>query len=167
MASELGVQTIQHTNGTDAMTIDSSGRVNTPARPAFYAYADDGWVGLTNGTYTTAALNHTQFNIGSCYDVSNYKFVAPVAGIYSFSSGAYFDSSVKTRIRLVDASSTELAFSILDQDAAGISHKMHSIIQLSASDEVTFKVRVDSGADGSSDVYYDVNHTFFSGFLVG
>ena len=28
MASELGVQTIQHTNGTDAMTIDSSGVVN-------------------------------------------------------------------------------------------------------------------------------------------
>ena len=27
MASEIGVQTIQHTNGTDAMTIDSSGRV--------------------------------------------------------------------------------------------------------------------------------------------
>ena len=35
MASELGVQTIQHTNGTDAMTIDSSGRVLTPARPLF------------------------------------------------------------------------------------------------------------------------------------
>ena len=30
---ELGVQTIQHTNGTDAMTIDSSGRILTPARP--------------------------------------------------------------------------------------------------------------------------------------
>jgi len=28
MASELGVQTIQHTNGTDAMTINSSGVVN-------------------------------------------------------------------------------------------------------------------------------------------
>lgn len=167
MASELGVQTIQHTNGTDAMTIDSSGRVNTPARPAFYAYADDGWIGLTNATYATAALNHTQFNIGSCYDVSNYKFVAPVAGIYSFSSGAYFDSSVKTRIRLIDASSTELAWSILDQDATGISNKMHSIIQLSATDEVTFQVRVDSGADGSSDVYYGELHTYFSGFLVG
>ena len=34
MASELGVQTIQHTNGTDAMTIDSSGAVNP--RPAWF-----------------------------------------------------------------------------------------------------------------------------------
>ena len=33
MASELGVQTIQHTNGTDAMTIDSSGRVVISQRP--------------------------------------------------------------------------------------------------------------------------------------
>ena len=31
MASEIGVQTIQHTNGTDAMTIDSTERVLTPA----------------------------------------------------------------------------------------------------------------------------------------
>ena len=32
MASEIGVQTIQHTNGTDAMTIDSSGRVSQPQK---------------------------------------------------------------------------------------------------------------------------------------
>ena len=31
MASELGVQTIQHTNGTDAMTIDSSGIITSSA----------------------------------------------------------------------------------------------------------------------------------------
>jgi len=31
MASELGVQTIQHTNGTDAMTIDSSGIITHSA----------------------------------------------------------------------------------------------------------------------------------------
>ena len=30
MASEIGVQTIQHTNGTDAMTINSSGHVHIP-----------------------------------------------------------------------------------------------------------------------------------------
>jgi hypothetical protein len=30
MASELGVQTIQHTNGTDALTIDSSGSIAMP-----------------------------------------------------------------------------------------------------------------------------------------
>jgi hypothetical protein len=33
--SNLLVQNIKHTNGTTAMTVDSSGRVTTPARPSF------------------------------------------------------------------------------------------------------------------------------------
>ena len=40
MASEIGVQTIQHTNGTDAMTIDSSGRVFQPAKPALHGWSN-------------------------------------------------------------------------------------------------------------------------------
>ena len=37
MSSKLGVQNIAHTNGTNAMTIDSSGRVLQPTKPAFMA----------------------------------------------------------------------------------------------------------------------------------
>ena len=40
--SNLLVQNIKHTNGTVAQTIDSSGRVLTPARPSFCAYEDSG-----------------------------------------------------------------------------------------------------------------------------
>ena len=39
MASEIGVQKIQHTNGTDAMTIDSNGVVTRPVVPAWRATA--------------------------------------------------------------------------------------------------------------------------------
>ena len=35
--SNLLVQNIKHTNGTTAQTVDSSGRILTPARPAFRA----------------------------------------------------------------------------------------------------------------------------------
>ena len=56
MASELGVQTIQHTNGTDAMTIDSSGYVIAPARPLFR-------VGMTN---TTSGSTGGIIPIGHC-----------------------------------------------------------------------------------------------------
>ena len=38
MASELHVDAIKHSGGTSALTIDSSGRVFTPVRPAFFAY---------------------------------------------------------------------------------------------------------------------------------
>ena len=37
MASILKVENISHTNGTAAMTIDSSGRILTPARPVLLA----------------------------------------------------------------------------------------------------------------------------------
>jgi len=37
MASILKVNEIQHTGGTTAATIDSSGRILTPARPLFMA----------------------------------------------------------------------------------------------------------------------------------
>ena len=35
MASELGVQTIQHTNGTDAITVGSTGIITQPKMPFF------------------------------------------------------------------------------------------------------------------------------------
>ena len=82
MASELGVQTIQHTNGTDAMTIDSSGRILTPARPSFFVSHDpSSTVGL-NGTLN---FNTVHSNTGSHFDITNDRFVAPVAGFYHFS----------------------------------------------------------------------------------
>ena len=73
MASELGVQTIQHTNGTDAMTIDSSGRVLTPARPLFR-------VGMTNTTSGSTGgiiiLTLLKTNVGNHYNTSGrYIFV--------------------------------------------------------------------------------------------
>ena len=51
MASELGVQTIQHTNGTDALTIDSSGRVAQPQVIAFCGHKGD--ITASGGQYST------------------------------------------------------------------------------------------------------------------
>ena len=57
MASELGVQTIQHTNGTDAMTIDSSGRVVISQRP--YISVD---FGGGTGSYETMSAGRMLFD---------------------------------------------------------------------------------------------------------
>ena len=40
MAGIVGLTEIQHQNGTSAMTVDASGRITTPARPAFMARGD-------------------------------------------------------------------------------------------------------------------------------
>jgi hypothetical protein len=86
MASELGVQTIQHTNGTDAITIDSDGAVVKKA-----GYIAD--VGLTTGNsqdttnpYTTTVtdikFDLIRLNKNSMYTASNGRFTAPVDGLY-------------------------------------------------------------------------------------
>ena len=86
MSSILKVSEIQDpTNNNSALTIDSSGRVLTPARPAFRAEKR-----ASNQTYSggqpKVTFEHEAFDIGSNYDTSNSRFVAPVSGVYFFQS---------------------------------------------------------------------------------
>ena len=88
--SNLLVQNIKHTNGTTAQTIDSTGRILTPTRPAFRAYNNtNGWVEQTHGSTEVVAFNAADYNIGSHYSTSTYKFTAPVTGVYCFYATLY------------------------------------------------------------------------------
>lgn len=74
------------TGATDAMTIDSSGRILTPARPSFGAR---GYVGAVTGQgyQSTSYYGVIDHNIGSHFENSSTtgaKFTAPVAGVYHF-----------------------------------------------------------------------------------
>ena len=83
MASILNVDQIRNAAGTTALTIDSSGRIVTPARPAFSVTQIEasGNAGQT-GHYS---FNTVDTNINSCWNTSNNRFEAPVAGVYNFS----------------------------------------------------------------------------------
>jgi hypothetical protein len=83
MASILKVNTIQDaTNSNTSMTIDTSGRILTPARPAFRARI----AGSTTGTGVNGVIvfETEDFDIGSNYDHTNGTFTAPIAGLYQF-----------------------------------------------------------------------------------
>ena len=64
---------------TEAMRIDSSGRVTVPYQPAFSAY-------IGSATYGPATLpfSATILNRGGHFNTSTYRFTAPIAGVYFF-----------------------------------------------------------------------------------
>jgi hypothetical protein len=97
MASELGVETIQHTNGTDAITIDSDGVVIKKA-----GYIAD--VGLTTANsqdtsnpFTITAdpikFDLIRTNKNSMYTSSNGRFTAPIDGLYRMSYSLLADDN--------------------------------------------------------------------------
>jgi hypothetical protein len=66
------------------LKIDSSGRITKPAQPSFAAR----WVGTgkDGSTISPVQFNTTSINVGNCFNTSTYRFTAPIAGVYSFTS---------------------------------------------------------------------------------
>ena len=99
MSSILKVDTIQNTGGTTGLTIDSGGRVLSPARPAFKAYiGSSGWVDLTHGQTSRIPFNAEKYDVGGCFDTSTSTFTAPVAGYYFFYLNGYTHDSAGVKV---------------------------------------------------------------------
>ena len=72
MASELGVQTIQHTNGTDAVTIDSSGNIALPNIGSNALYRSGTWT-VTDAS--AAGLTPTQTQTAQYIRIGDLVYV--------------------------------------------------------------------------------------------
>ena len=78
--------------GVTGISIDSSGSILTPARPAFLVHRNNVATSLTEGNehqilpFTTVA-----FDIGNNYSTTNFNYVCPVDGVYFFALNARFD----------------------------------------------------------------------------
>ena len=84
MSSRILVDEIYgKTANTSVLTIDSSGRVSTPTRPAFHAFPTNGVTTLSTGI-NTLVCGSTNFNQGSHYSTSTGKFTVPTSGMYQF-----------------------------------------------------------------------------------
>ena len=175
MASELGVQTIQHTNGTDALTIDSSGRILTPARPAFsvrlsaHTTNDQDFTTLGDCPFDTI-----DFNVGSCVAISNNvaTFTAPVNGIYHFhftlsvdnAEGSGHVNSYLFIDNTADSVSTDVNWRHIEDPQSAAYWMGHSdaLMQLNANQTVNPKLSV------NVDTTIRIRRaTRFFGFLVG
>tara|TARA_R100001510_G_scaffold56051_1_gene60913 strand:- start:47 stop:529 length:483 start_codon:yes stop_codon:yes gene_type:complete len=160
MASELHVDAIKHSGGTSALTIDSSGRVATPARPAFNVW----YSGSNLASAQTIVWNNEEVNVGSHYNTSNGRFTAPITGVYFFSwfaTSTGNDTSFGTRLAVDGSASSHIwTFS----NAADAQYEVGSgsaIVSLNASQYVT--IRVENGTMFGSANY----HNNFCGYLLG
>ena len=166
--TELDLATIKDSTGTNtAMTIDSSGRVLTPARPAFWATS----TGATHTTNSGSVLDFDEvvINKGNHYNASTYTFTAPVAGVYNFYFQIY-ESGNGTSAKSVafQKNSSDYApedTAIAYQGGTNIgNHTLGSNILMDLAVNDTIRIAVRSG---SPNVQWYGGHSWFQGYLIG
>ena len=178
--SGLNVGTIKEATGTTtAMTIDSSGRILTPARPAFRVRREDA---STTGVTGQVNFNAVDINVGSHYDTSSYYFLVPITGIYCFqfnglssASSAGAENPAGTTCAAEIQKSSVSNFASLTSIGFGFSKVTSSTsyqtINVSCIDQLTageyVRLMVTNGhiySDATTEQRYD---PAFSGFLIG
>ena len=165
MTSVLKVTEIQDpTNSNSALTIDSTGRILTPARPAFYATR----TGTTVSVGSDYVFDNVVTNIGGHYNSSTGKFTAPIAGIYLFGANILSMDNTNANGFIIVKNNTNAA-NELGRARSHSSNAVHNTISLSvtvslsASDTVFCHVSEGSMYGGNSSNAWCT----FSGHLVG
>ena len=165
MASIIGVETLQHTNGTTAATIDSSGRILKPNQIAFNAYkSSSGNTTYAAGSTISTDMTSTDINVGGHYKTSGAdvgKFVAPVAGYYHFSINLFNNSTATKRVSLV-RSGDNAGFAGQCQRGQSNDFNSSGVTYL----DVGEKVYVTSQY-ASTVIYHGSSHSYWSGYFIG
>ena len=172
--SNLLVQNIKHTNGTTALTVDSSGRVLQPSVPAFRVGLTSDQNVTTTGSQITIEFNEgTSSESDNCFTQGGFSWssgvvTVPVTGVYHFDLLARVDSVgsgyiVFSIAKNNDFSGNKRMFSIEGDPATDYQTITASgVFKLAASDNV--RCAIYSSTDSNLNV---TTSTTFSGHLVG
>ena len=173
--STLGIENIEHTNGTSAMTVDTSGRINMPKVPAFavrgYGSIQNAATvnGISIATGTDIIYNYTSIDINrdNAFDNTTGIYTVPVAGIYQVHAGFGYKTS---------SNYLKLLLFLTPNDGAGSGHiagwslndGQHYNTQLSTIVEASVGQEFALGmSDQYSNPYADNSYLWFSACLVG
>ena len=152
-------------NGLVWAIVDTSGRLQLPYHPCFRAYRPAN----ANGTYNanaTIIFNTTVFNVGSHFNTTTYQFTAPIAGLYLFSfigfnnAGTSSDRRTNFYVNGSQTANYQTGLGVSSGANAGVC--LVQILRLAANDAV------DVRSASAGNVFYEaLNHTEFSGYLIG
>lgn len=155
--------------GTTAVEVDGSGHVTKPKQPAFRARL--GSV-INNPNGQVIAFTVSEFDTGSNYSTSTYRYTAPVAGKYFF--GVRFYASIRSGgVRVLHNHWRVNGSNVLDATMGGGTggdggYSAHPtvhdtcILSLNANDYVEFY-----NASRSSTGNFDLENGYFYGHLIG
>lgn len=141
---ETATNNIVISDGVGNIRIKSSsaGAITMPSNPLFSA-TDTRALDLTNVVLTSAnCYDQVDYNIGSCFNASNGRFTAPVAGYYEASAhfGSPTANTINVRIRKNGAANTGPLVEIYNQTSSGSTNNYaRAIIYLAASDYIDFE----------------------------
>ena len=177
VTTNIQSDTIKHSGGTTAMTIDSTGRVFQPTKPAFNAHRNgQSAIQMASSSGTDVVFATEDFDNGNCYNTSNGRFTAPVDGKYFFGIQFYVGFSV-TAVRVMHANWTKNGslhaqadlFGGINSDGGTHYHptvNAQIMMSLSENDYVTFRLG-NMSTSGSGNTYlYGSTGTRFFGHLV-
>lgn len=184
MASILKVNEIQHTGGTSALTIDSSGRMTQSARPVWRVF-NVGAQATTNWTasdYAPIIYSHTSIDTASGWTSgSSNLYTIPVTGNYVFhinqrcdgpAAGSWFqlylDVNGQDRFRWIidlnDGGGAQIAyytFSVSDMAPFTAGDELQ--VRFGANNDTSVTLQGASSASDSSTNQY----SNFSGYFLG
>ena len=161
----LNVGTIKDASATStAMTIDSTGRILTPARPAFRGTKS---YTTTDFTTETDITSYTEdFDIGGAFDATAGTYTVPLTGIYQINvqqfGNANFSNANQTRLRLAIDGTVNDFDEVYDDPESGQSSSMTIAQTKSLTSGQVLKVSFFVSNDNSVAARF-----VFSGFLVG
>ena len=158
------------TGGTTGLTIDTSGQVLTPARPAF-SYRTGTQNNVAVNSWTTVNFNDKLFEVGSNFNTTTKSFVVPVDGIYQFNVTVRTDNvdsaASYIQIKLSGGPQTHhFGLQSVNRYSNDLSYMQWSGsagLQLTAGTSIEVQIYI-AGGSAQTDIH---NDSRFQGFLVG
>ena len=158
----------QNASGTEAMRIDSSGRVTMPYQPAFSVRPSSDQNNIARPANTTVIWGTEIFDQGGNF--SSNTFTAPVTGRYQLNVNIYAQSvdSAADYVQLALVTSNRTYYYVfstntLSQDAAYMSFPIAVLADMDASDTAIVQAQLNNTGSAQMDI---TTISYFSGYLV-